>query len=39
MKNRLFTAAYVFYFSFAFYFFGKAYSGFAANKALSLGTC
>ena len=34
MKNRLFTAAYVFYFSFAFIFFGKAYSGFAANRAL-----
>ena len=39
MKNRLFTAAYVFYFCFAFYFMGKAYLGFAANKALSVGTC
>lgn len=32
MKQNLSTVKYFYYFSFAFYFFGKAYSYFTANR-------
>lgn len=32
MNHKLFASEYYFYFSFAFYFFGKAFSAFTANK-------
>ncbi len=35
MSHKLFAAEYYFYFSFAFYFFGKAYLAFTANRGVS----